>query len=122
MQQIQRKIIQLPVLDSQTFSFYGLKQKGFAPIYMDMLFESLPEARVAEHKNYYSDFQPARPDNIKKCEEVIRVISYVFKSISNMYRIQAITFLRHCIIGSDIIALDDVINKTTSNKQLGLDI
>jgi hypothetical protein len=62
MQQIQLNIIPFkPVVNNQTFAFYGEKQKGFAPIYWDKLFESFPEGREAKHKNYYSDFQPARP-------------------------------------------------------------
>lgn len=53
MQQIQLNIIPFkPVVDNQTFAFYGEKQKGFAPIYWDKLFESFPEGREAKHKNY----------------------------------------------------------------------
>lgn len=67
MQQIQLNIIPFkPVVDNQTFAFYGEKQKGFAPIYWDKLFESFPEGREAKHKNYYSDFQPARQGAIEK--------------------------------------------------------
>lgn len=67
MQQIQLNIIPFKtVVDNQTFAFYGEKQKGFAPIYWDKLFESFPEGREAKHKNYYSDFQPARPGAIEK--------------------------------------------------------
>ena len=67
MQQIQLNIIPFkPVVDNLTFAFYGEKQKGFAPIYWDKLFESFPEGREAKHKNYYSDFQPARPGAIEK--------------------------------------------------------
>ena len=67
MQQIQLNIIPFkPVVDNLSFAFYGEKQKGFAPIYWDKLFESFPEGREAKHKNYYSDFQPARPGAIEK--------------------------------------------------------
>ncbi|MBZ5857581.1 hypothetical protein [Flavihumibacter profundi] len=61
MQQIQLNIIPFkPLVDNQTFAFYDEKQKGFAPIYWDKLFESLPEGSEAKYKNYYNDFQPAR--------------------------------------------------------------
>ena len=68
MQQIQLNIIPFkPVVDNQTFAFYGEKQKGFAPIYWDKLFESFPEGREAKHKNYYSDYLPTRHISSAAC-------------------------------------------------------
>lgn len=51
MQQIQLNIILFkPVVDNKTFAFYGEKQKGFAPIYWDKLFESFSEGLLAKGK------------------------------------------------------------------------
>lgn len=51
MQQIQLNIIPFkPVVDNQTFAFYGEKLKGFAPIYWDKLFESFPEGRESKEE------------------------------------------------------------------------
>ena len=47
MQQIQLNIIPFkPVVDNKNFGFYGEKQKGFAPIYWDKLFELFPVRRA----------------------------------------------------------------------------
>lgn len=83
MQQIQLNIIPFkPVVDNQTFAFYGEKQKGFAPIYWDKLFESFPEGREAKHKNYYSDFQLARPGLGELIDKVYHFSPMYQKSIS----------------------------------------
>lgn len=51
MQEIQLNIIPFkPVVDNQTFAFYGEKQKGFAPIYWDKLFESFPVGRESKEE------------------------------------------------------------------------
>lgn len=67
MQQIQLNIIPVkPVVDNQTFAFYGEKQKGFAPIYWDKLFESFPEGREAKHKTTTAIFSPPGRDSLKR--------------------------------------------------------
>ena len=61
MQQIQLNIIPFtPVVSKGTFSFYGEKQRGFAPIYWGKIMETFPEGREAKYKNYYTDFQAPR--------------------------------------------------------------
>ncbi|MGL4956770.1 MAG: hypothetical protein ACRC9X_06295 [Bacteroidales bacterium] len=61
MQQIQLNIIPFtPVVSKGTFSFYGEKQRGFAPIYWGKIMETFPEGREAKHRNYYTDFQVPR--------------------------------------------------------------
>lgn len=67
MQQIQLNIIPFSLkVDKLSCAFYSEKQKGFAPIYWDKLLETFPKGRDPEHKNYYTDFQPAREGAIEK--------------------------------------------------------
>jgi hypothetical protein len=67
MQQIQLNIIPFtPVAAKGTFSFYGEKQRGFAPIYWGKIMGTFPEGREAKHKNYYTDFQEPREGAITK--------------------------------------------------------
>lgn len=67
MQQIQINIIPFkPVATKGTFSFYGEKQKGFAPIYWEKILDTFPEGREAKYKNFYSDFQEPREGAITK--------------------------------------------------------
>jgi hypothetical protein len=67
MQQIQLNIIPFtPVANKATFSFYGEKQKGFAPIYWGKIMDAFPKGREAKYKNYYTDFQEAREGAITK--------------------------------------------------------
>ncbi len=67
MQQIQLNIIPFtPVASKDAFSFYGEKQKGFAPIYWGKIMETFPVGREAKHKNYYNDFQEPREGAITK--------------------------------------------------------
>ena len=66
-QQIQLNIIPFTsVATKGTFSFYGEKQKGFAPIYWGKIMETFPEGREAKYKNYYTDFQAPREGAITK--------------------------------------------------------
>ena len=52
MQQIQVNIIPFKaVVDNEIFAFYGEKQKGFAPIYWDKLFESFSTGSHMHREN-----------------------------------------------------------------------
>ena len=53
-----------PVASKGTFSFYGEKQRGFAPIYWGKIMETFPEGREAKFKNYYTDFHAPREGTI----------------------------------------------------------
>ena len=61
MQQIQLNIIPFtPVASKGTYSFYGEKQSGFAPIYWGKSMETFPEGREGKHRNYFTNFQVPR--------------------------------------------------------------
>lgn len=123
MQQIQLNIISFkPVVDNLTLTFYGKKQKGFATIYLDKLFESFPKVGEVKYKSYNIDIQSARSYNIEKCAEAKRVISYIFNEICKMFTLLSISCFWQSIIGSDIPVFEDTINKTDSVKLLDMDI
>ena len=77
MQQIQLNIIPFtPVAIEGTFSFYGEKQKGFAPIFWGKILDAFPEGREAKHKNYYTDFKVPREGAITKEIKFVNAINF----------------------------------------------
>jgi hypothetical protein len=88
MQQIQLNIIPFkPVVDNQTFAFYGKKQKGFAPIYRDKLFESFHKGREARHENYCIDYHFPKKVSIKATiEGLVQDVEVIRELINQVYQ------------------------------------
>jgi len=90
-QQIQLNIIPFtPVAEKLTFSFYGEKQPGYASIKWDKLFETFPEDRDPELKNYYCDFQSPRNGAVVKEIDVFNAVNFIQK----YYRYQILQYFK----------------------------